>query len=908
MDAANLGNATMADLPDASMMDGAMDDLFGEAPVGLDGGIAMPAAPLPASLILRIAEMQSRGCCTKLAWSNTGSIAQISPDGNQITFRTMIRDKKNGAWTISDDSKYPFKAPEGRKFVHIQFSGIGIDLVVVDDAGHVHLPSMIGAIGKMSTTQGELARDDSKHELNAIVGLHWLALFPAEFRGPYIDAAHKNGDRWDATMKQRDQHGLRAHHPAEGRHAFLHISRSTELTLCYQNEGQGWQSTSVMLDTLRTSDGLVTHAALGEDNSDLLAVTYDSASRLRLYRVSIVWNASQQSRGPGINFLRVEPTLDVHHLTAVNNVRPQQIDAAKLTHLQIIPQVAEAAQQVPTLPNILAIFTHAAFPPHASPDQNSTSVIARWSVETFAPTLHESFTKLKPGSNTNQVLNQITVLKRQPDVSTNGKVILTFESQMFDTILAFANSDGSLDLRDRITMEPLGPFGSTDTVSNLHQSGFDHVPGEHNLHVAMSGDGSGLVYVRVDKKIDAQCMKLTRGWHVVDDGISDDRPYIEAAAVCIARQFAFLCYNNMANDETLALLPPDASPELRSLVVRMIFRMLNRSPDISMQESSRQQMIVLKEPLVPRCLSAQLALGTNPMTGERNFAAQYAFTILNLRLAGTALASTCGRSDVKQISPEAVHFARGLVRWCMDLIVYIVKAIVLIQRDVKAGSSAKGVIDKLTSTTGSPALHLLLCSFSRALVRFQTIWVVKYFQCLQHVVPRTRSVTERQEMEAVFSLAGQLPFKLQQFEGMMAEFDQAVRQAYTKSNLSADWRGELEINMMVDGTIPDELMPAVNSLLETTIPKLTENMDLGKLHFYDTSFLQLWTSKRQNHGRIIDVLRKVQVPPGAALRTCRRCGSELEDIPPEKLRQEPYAGWFQHAQRHCVCMNYWLVA
>lgn len=64
MDAANLENATMADLPDASMMDGAMDDLFGEAPVGLDGGIAMPAAPLPASLILRIAEMQSRGCCT----------------------------------------------------------------------------------------------------------------------------------------------------------------------------------------------------------------------------------------------------------------------------------------------------------------------------------------------------------------------------------------------------------------------------------------------------------------------------------------------------------------------------------------------------------------------------------------------------------------------------------------------------------------------------------------------------------------------------------------------------------------------------------------------------------------------------------------------------------------------------
>lgn len=852
--------------------------------------------------------MSGNSANRRLAWSNTGSIALISADGSEITFRAMIRDKQTGSWIISDDSKHPLKAPEGRRFVHIQFNGIGIDLVAVDDLGHVHLPSLTGALGKMSVAQAPLARDDTRHELNAIVGLHWLALFPAEFRGPYIDAAHKNGERWDATMKQRDQHGLRAHHPADGRHAFLYISRSTELTLCYQNEGQGWQSTSVMLDTIRTSDGLVSHAALGEDNSELLAVTYDSASRLRLYRVSIVWNASQQSRGPGLNFMKVEPTLDVHHLTAVNNVRIPQLEAAKLTHLRIVPQVPEAAQQVPTLPNVLAVFTHAAFSGDTSQNQSSNSVIVRWRVETFAPTLHDSFTKLRPGGNTNQVLNHVTVLRRDPDVLTNGKIILTLESQMFDTILAFANSDGSLDLRDRVSMEPLGAFGSTDTVSNLHQSGFDHIPGEHNLQIAISADGSGLACVRADKKIEARCMKLTRGWHIMDDGISDDRPYIEAAAVCIARQFAFLCYNNMANDETLALLPSDATPEIRSLVVKMIFRMLNRSPDISMQENNRQQMIVLKEPLVPRCLSAQLALGTDPVTGERNFAAQYAFSILNLRTAGTALASTCGRSDAKAISPEAVHFVRGLVRWNMDLLVFIVNTIVTIKRGIQPGSSPKEAIEKLISTNGTPALHLLLCSFSRALVRFQTIWIVKYFQCLQGIIPRTRSLIERQEMEAVYTLASQLPFKLQQFEAMVAEFDLAVRQAYTKATLSADRRSELEINMMVEGTIPAELEPAVNSLFETILPKLTETIDLGKLHFYDTSFLQLWNNRRQSSGRAIDVLRKVQIPHGATLRVCRRCGSETEDMSPEKLRSEPFAGWFQHTQRHCVCMNYWLIA
>ena len=44
-----------------------IDDLFGEAADGLptDGlGIALPAAPLPPGLVLRIIELQTRGCCT----------------------------------------------------------------------------------------------------------------------------------------------------------------------------------------------------------------------------------------------------------------------------------------------------------------------------------------------------------------------------------------------------------------------------------------------------------------------------------------------------------------------------------------------------------------------------------------------------------------------------------------------------------------------------------------------------------------------------------------------------------------------------------------------------------------------------------------------------------------------------
>ena len=67
-----------AAMNDASLVDGAMmdanmeanldvDDLFGEAADGIAAealGVALPSAPLPPSLVLRIMEMQSRGCCT----------------------------------------------------------------------------------------------------------------------------------------------------------------------------------------------------------------------------------------------------------------------------------------------------------------------------------------------------------------------------------------------------------------------------------------------------------------------------------------------------------------------------------------------------------------------------------------------------------------------------------------------------------------------------------------------------------------------------------------------------------------------------------------------------------------------------------------------------------------------------
>ena len=61
-----LASVDVSTVPDSTLIDG-LDDLFGETsddlvPHNLD--VSLPSAPITASLIMRLNELQNRGCCT----------------------------------------------------------------------------------------------------------------------------------------------------------------------------------------------------------------------------------------------------------------------------------------------------------------------------------------------------------------------------------------------------------------------------------------------------------------------------------------------------------------------------------------------------------------------------------------------------------------------------------------------------------------------------------------------------------------------------------------------------------------------------------------------------------------------------------------------------------------------------
>ena len=115
----------------------------------------------------------------KIAWSKNGCVAYITPDGAAVHLKVFSRDIETGAWDLGKD--VPLDIPQGREqfpFVHLSWSHLGNDIVVVDAAGRVLNFSCAMALDRMQYFKAELAHPEA--EADGVVGLHWLAIYPYE--------------------------------------------------------------------------------------------------------------------------------------------------------------------------------------------------------------------------------------------------------------------------------------------------------------------------------------------------------------------------------------------------------------------------------------------------------------------------------------------------------------------------------------------------------------------------------------------------------------------------------------------------------------------------------------------------------------------------------------------------------
>lgn len=114
-----------------------------------------------------------------VAWSRTGSIANITPDGQNVELRYLRRSPDDGSWDLSDPTTCPVvKGSPTVPIVHLIWAGTSSpDLAVIDAAGRVAIVSFSISLNH-PFPQRKLDADPID-DVHTIVGAYWLSVAPS---------------------------------------------------------------------------------------------------------------------------------------------------------------------------------------------------------------------------------------------------------------------------------------------------------------------------------------------------------------------------------------------------------------------------------------------------------------------------------------------------------------------------------------------------------------------------------------------------------------------------------------------------------------------------------------------------------------------------------------------------------
>ncbi|KAF1840922.1 uncharacterized protein K460DRAFT_194674 [Cucurbitaria berberidis CBS 394.84] len=950
-----------------------VEDLFGDSEhVPLH---SISATPPVKGLARRVDDLASSGCCQRITWSKNGCVAYISPDGYSVYLKVFSRDPKTGKWDLG--KHVPLELPQGRDifpFVHLSWSHLGNDLAVMDEAGRVLIFTCAMALDRLHFTRAELAHPES--EVDSVVGMHWLAILPYEQKNHIAWSAAREGTKWKWNIKSHVFHD--AHHPVDGKASLIYLKRHGELKLRFQQHDNNWHESVAQLGPLVSTEEPFTHAAFASNNDNsLLLATYDVKSRLHLYRVETVWSIPVEKRnqnaGPfekptiQVSLINIEDNcnpIDIASGDLSNGTAPKGAAAAQLTHLSFLPVTPE--QDDGSIPTIQAIFSR---PPNLisfdqlSPQETPHSVIVKWEVHHNQQNqLHSSLDQVtsKKKSVSSGPSRSSFALKRQPDFTLHA-VVLAFHPIWYNMLLAFCYSDGMIEFRKRSTMETIMPDSNTDTVTSLLKAGFVFPHSEPSLHVAFSPNHCMAVCMQQEGAIKLRSMEYQHGTLATDD----DDPRHAAALAALILQSSSAANQYYSSDDIFAIIGP-LSDKRKQDFINLLFEGLQVNIDCGIDEMNNNHLILLgRSPFFVKTLSAMHLLGLEGMT-NRSLSSKMAWIILNIKYVTqilTTIARMHGSLEKTSLRPEVVPQFIGICRWVMHFMAYTLDELFALGRaveDIPPTSLTREVLEAKIHELNKPAVLLLLSAFPRAMMKLwaQPIaWVKRSAETFTNPSAPTPSPEIRRLYTPLQVAVNDLPFEWRWFEVLVSETNTLVRGTYKKANLSEAKRNLVERELLL-GKIPDILLPIAKRLVTDTLWNgsqqggcLVDKLDLGRLMFFDTTWLGFQESKRGavwHDTHVVDVCQKMIIRgvgtqshpsmspqpnrsrsdsiqsinggggvPGEAnggkkksqLRQCVRCGEFMEDVVQGLPGYTPHhASWLMGVAKHCVCGNSWMLA
>ena len=142
---------------------------------------------------------------------------------------------------------------------------------------------------------------------------------------------------------------------------------------------------------------------------------------------------------------------------------------------------------------------------------------------------------------------------------------------------------------------------------------------------------------------------------------------------------------------------------------------------------------------------------------------------------------------------------------------------------------------------------------------------------------------------------------------MLREFESDVEKCYETAALSQEQRDARERDIVLWTKIPDLLMPAIATLLETRVEQVRSGIaHEAELYFLDLYPLDLINDAKSvvwNRHHILDGIQHGLLDQDTEIRRCIRCGAVTEN---KSANHNAYP-WLFQVQRTCYCGGWWAI-
>ncbi|EQB58220.1 RNA polymerase II Mediator complex subunit Sin4 [Colletotrichum gloeosporioides Cg-14] len=936
-----------------------VDDLFGDGVgVGVGVGVSLSlqtARPPSKQLRQRIDELRTRGCCQGVAWSRSGAIASVSPDGRSLETRFLRSHPDNGEWGLSEPTKVELVSTNpSSPIVHLAWASTASpELAVIDATGRVSiLTYSINLNRPFATRKWDHEPCD---DLHAVVGCYWLALAP-QSKQYYVchGPAVKDGNQY--RYESSFVHAYGPWHPNQSKSALLCVTANGNLKMFWAQNNNKIEETTLELESINSSDDLITHAALHSDKSSLWVVLATASKQLKVVRVGIHWGLpqSQSDNKPPPGSQPLNPTMQEKHV-AISSWLPGGS--------KILPSTMDLTGQGWAPLVILTVRTY--LPTPNTPYQETQSIIDKWEVINDQPqSLHPAFEQL--GNRRNSTGSAPTPkptsrLKKYDPVVIN-KAIIGVHSLQYGRVVCLAFSDGSVEYRDRFTLQEIYNEMNLERIMSLNQVGFTFQDDSPCLQAALSPTNCSLVKIQDDGKV-----KWTRLHYPLGDiGNSNQEAQYSAVLAGLTVAASTATFNSINYDDILAVARPYADKKRFTFDwMNEIVRMLKIPVDYS--EDTHHDSLVRNSSL-QMCLSILNHLGYKGMFQPRSFGSKFAMLALNARnvVILITIASNTPVNIREKLSPldehEVVDALSGCAKWSLDLLSWLTDSLFALLDDPQFLALLTlqrfSEMSAYLQSRSDVSLHLLLCSSTRGFLSA----VCRRILHLEILSNRAIEFYERraaisnandpnaatsknlhtvlykayQKMQRVTSSS---LIKVQEFDRLLTVLNNDIRSAYQTSLAAlanknpAGAQGNpkaieqqikgaqfhCELNMLLASSPPPSFLQVLLKFFNTDLKNYRAQTDPSKLFFADFDLLEIdddrrSLSARKARGQYIDAFKRVELvgPPvrGAKeleeaktpqWRRCVRCAAIMEDASGSR----PGFTFVLAQQRKCSCGGHW---